>query len=429
MSSLDTPSRPVDQDKRKAIIAGAAGNFVEWFDWSIYGYFATYFSSQFFPKGNDIANLLSTFLVFALGFFFRPLGGAILGSYTDRHGRKAGLTLTILMMAGASLVIGLIPTWGTIGVFAPILLVLARIVQGFSAGGEFGASSAFMVEKADPHDRGFLGSWQQVSVGLGTLGASLFSALMFSLLSAEQISAYGWRIAFILGGVLGLLGLYLRTQVSDTTAFQEKKAAGEVTHRPLLTVFREHPRAAFQVFGMVAAGSVMYHMWLIYMPTFSKLRNGSAMSVGQLATTITLAVFICVLPFTGRLSDKIGRKPVMLGFAIGSAVAVIPLLLMTGPSLVAIVIPQIIGAVIMTGYSGPLAAVMAEQFPTSVRAAGIAMPYGLSVAIFGGLTPYLATYLMTHQQSWTFMIYMVVVCLFSAVVFATMRETRGKDLQ
>lgn len=425
---MTATTRESSAASRKAIVAGAAGNFVEWFDWSIYAYFAIYFSSQFFPKGDETAGLLATFLVFALGFFFRPLGGAILGSYADRHGRKAGMALTIFLMAGSSLLIGVLPTWGMVGVLAPILLVLTRIVQGFSAGGEFGTSSAFMVEKAAPGRRGFVGSWQQVSVALGALGASGMAAIMFRLLSTEQLEVWGWRVPFILGGILGLLGLWLRMSVHDTATFTEMKKQGKLVRSPLLEVVRRYPGACLRVIGIVAAGSVTYYVWLNFMPTFAHTRAGAELADAQLATTITLIVFCCLLPFTGALSDKLGRRTVLLVFSIGSAIGIPFLMGMVGDSFASVLIPSLIGAALLSLYSGCLAAVMAEQFPPEVRTVGISLPYGIAVAVFGGLTPYLVTYLMDIDNYAMFVVYACVVCVGSAATYYALPETKDKEL-
>ncbi len=248
-------------------MAGSVGNLVEWFDWSVYGFFAPYFAASFFPQGDRIAQLLSVFAVFAVGFFVRPLGGAVLGSYADRHGRRAGMTLTILMMAAASAIMALTPTFATIGVFAPILLVIGRSLQGFSAGGEFGTSSAFLVENAAPGRRASTGMWQQVSVGAGTLLASLLASVMFAVLSPEALSSWGWRVAFLIGAALGLVGLYMRARVPDTAISTHVRATGQVPRRPLVAVFRSHPRAALLVIALVAAGTGLVQFWFVYLPT------------------------------------------------------------------------------------------------------------------------------------------------------------------
>lgn len=412
----------------KAIIAGAAGNFVEWFDWSIYGYFAIYFSTQFFAPGQRIASLLSTLLVFAIGFFFRPLGGAILGSFADRRGRKAGMALTIALMAGSSLVIGILPTWSQVGFLAPLLLVIVRAIQGFSAGGEFGTSSAFMVEKAEHGRRAFVGSWQQVSVALGALGASAFAAVMFALFDGQQLEIWGWRVPFIAGGLLGFVGLWLRMSIHDTAAFIGLKKEGKVSRAPLTEVVRRYPIDCLRVIRIVAAGSVTYYLWLTFIPTFARIRAGAELADGQLATTVTLIIFIILLPFSGLLSDKVGRKPVLMIFAFGSAIAIPILMGNVGSTFWGVLVPSVIGAVLLALYSGTLAAVMAEQFPPEVRTVGISLPYGIAVAIFGGLTPYFVTWTLDHNRFPLFIAYAILVCVVSGITYWSLPETKDKEL-
>ncbi|WP_037064440.1 MFS transporter [Pseudonocardia acaciae] len=431
MSSLDSGAvtgATAAATTRRAILAGTVGNLVEWFDWGVYGFFAPFFAHQFFPSDDDTAALLSVFLVFALGFFFRPLGGAVLGSYSDRRGRKAGMALTILLMAGSSLVIGVLPTYTAIGLAAPVLLVLARVLQGFSAGGEFGSSSAFMVENAGGR-RGAVGSWQQVSVALGGLLASALATLLIGVLDKPALESWGWRIPFLVGGVLGMVGLYMRTRVGETESFRALAAERATLRAPLLEVVRRYPVQAMRVAGIVAAGSVTYYLWLVYMPSFASLVHKAPKGEAQLANTITLVVFIVALPFSGMLADRWGRKPMLLAFALGSAVAVGPLLLSVGSGFWSILLVSVIGALLLAGYSGCLAAVMAEQFPPAVRTVGIGLPYGISVAIFGGLTPYLTTWLVKNGWLGWLIGYAIVVCLASAAVYARMPETKDAELR
>lgn len=408
-------------------MAGTAGNLVEWFDWSVYGFFAPYFAASFFPNGDEVAQLLKAFAVFAVGFFVRPIGGAILGSYADRHGRRAGMSLTILLMAAASLLMALTPSYHAIGVAAPLLLALGRSIQGFSAGGEFGTSSAFIVEHAEPGRRASAGAWQQVSVGAGTLMASLLAAGMFSNLTVQALSTWGWRLAFGLGALLGLLGLYLRLRVSDTEAFERVRDRG-VSGRPLREMLLHHPGAALRVMAMVAAGTGLVQFWFVYYPTLAHLRTGAPLKYGQLAATAGLALFVVLLPLMGRLSDRLGRRLLLGFFAVGSAISFAPLLISLRPTRAAIMVPVLVSAVFLAAYAGSLAAVMAEQFPPRVRTAGISLPYGIAVAVFGGLTPVLATRLLQADQFGTFMVIMAALCVASAVVFVTMPETNRAEI-
>ena len=414
--------------RRRSVAAGSIGNLVEWFDWSVYGFFAPYFAASFFPQTDRIAQLLSVFAVFAVGFFVRPLGGAVLGSYADRHGRRAGMTLTILMMAAASLIMALTPTFATIGVAAPILLVIGRSLQGFSAGGEFGTSSAFLVENAAPGRRASTGMWQQVSVGAGTLLASLLASVMFAVLSPEALSSWGWRMAFLIGAALGLVGLYMRARVPDTAISTHVRATGQVPRRPLVAVFRSHPRAALLVIALVAAGTGLVQFWFVYLPTLAMLRTGAALKTGQVAAAIGLAVFTVLLPLFGWMSDRFGRRPMLLTFALGSAVTVVPLVLNLRPTLLSLALTASVAGVFLSSYAASLAAVMAEQFPPEVRTAGISLPYGVAVAIFGGLSPLVSTALIRAERFEFFLAGVVVLCLASAVVYWKMPETKDLPL-
>ncbi|MGB3955535.1 MAG: MFS transporter [Brooklawnia sp.] len=414
--------------RRRSVAAGAVGNLVEWFDWSVYGFFAPYFAASFFPQSDRIAQLLSVFAVFAVGFFVRPLGGAVLGSYADRHGRRAGMTLTILMMAGASALMALTPAFATIGIAAPILLVIGRSLQGFSAGGEFGTSSVFLVENAEPGRRASVGMWQQVSVGAGTLSASLLASVMFAVLSPEALSSWGWRLAFLIGAGLGLVGLYLRARVPDTAVSTHVRATGQVPRRPLVAVFRSHPRQAFLVIALVAAGTGLVQFWFVYLPTLAQLRTGAELRTGQVAAAIGLAVFTVLLPLFGWLSDRFGRRPMLIFFALGSAVSFVPLVLGLRPSLLNLALTASLAGVLLSSYAASLAAVMAEQFPPEVRTAGISLPYGVAVAIFGGLSPLVATALQDAGRFGFFLAGVVVLCLASAVVYWRMPETRDLPL-
>jgi MHS family alpha-ketoglutarate permease-like MFS transporter len=416
--------------QRRAVVAGAVGNTVEWVDWAVYSAFAPIFASQFFPKADKTADLLATLAVFAVGFGMRPIGAAVLGAYADRRGRKAGMTLTISMMAAAALLVAVCPPYSAIGVAAPTVLVIARLVQGFSAGGEFGTSSAFLIESAAPNRRAFIGSWQQVSVGAGTLIASLLGTLLTSTLSDRALTTWGWRAAFAVGGLLGLIGLWLRSAVEETDAFTEmaERRDGESRPRPLRDMVAKHPRAALRVIGITIAGTLLYYIWVSYMPGYAHAAEGVPLSRAFLANTLAIIVFLVMLPFGGMLSDRFGRKPTMVIFAAGFLLLSWPSFQLIGGGFWSLLLVELVGMVFLVGYSANCAVVMAEQFPAEVRTTGIGLPYALAVAVFGGTAPYVTTWMATHGHRDNIWIYTAIAAVIGVVVYATMPETKGKEI-
>ncbi|MCD1287617.1 MFS transporter [Brevibacterium sp. CCUG 69071] len=436
MSTDATHTHPPHDTKlskkgRKALLAGAVGNTVEWVDWAIYTTFSSVFAVHFFPGDDPAAALLATLAVFAVGFIMRPIGAAVLGNYADRHGRKKGMALTIGLMAGASLLIAVTPDYSMIGIAAPIVLVLARMLQGFSAGGEFGASSAFMVEAAAPKRRAFAGSWQQVSVGAGGLIAAGIGAVITSALDSDALDSWGWRLAFALGALLGLFGLWLRTNVAESESFEATKAArkGEPKQkRSYLTMFVKHPGAVARVFGITIAGTLLYYIWVSYLPTYAHVVTGLPLNQALTANFIAIGYFICMLPFVGILSDKIGRKPTMSAFAGGFLVLAFPLLNFLDNNFWVFLAVEIVGMTLLLGYSANCAVIMAEQFPPEIRATGIGLPYALAVAIFGGTAPYIITWMNDIGIGDKVWIYCAIAAAVGLAVYLTMPETKGKKI-
>ncbi|MET4100312.1 MHS family alpha-ketoglutarate permease-like MFS transporter [Agrococcus sp. UYP10] len=433
-----TISETVHQTKlskkgRKAIVAGSIGNAVEFVDWAIYSTFSSIFAHHFFPPGDDIAALLSTLAIFAVGFIMRPVGAAVMGSYADRHGRKRGLLFTITLMAVATLAIGLAPTYEQVGIAAPLLLVLARLAQGFAAGGEFGSASAFLVESAAPKRRAFAGSWQQVSVAAGVLIASGVGTVITTTLPDDAIDSYGWRIAFIFAASLGFVGLWLRRSVEETDSFATGKqrvqqAASPRRHNAFVRMIVDHPGASLRVFGITIAGTLLYYMWVNFMPTYASVTTGIPLNLALLANVIAMIVFIVLLPFGGLLSDKIGRKPTMAMFAGGFLIFAWPAFTLLNGDFWTLLAIELIGVVLLVGYSANCAVIMAEQFPPEVRATGIGLPYALAVAIFGGTAPYITTWMNTSGFGDWVWAYASAAAAIGLVVYLTMPETKGKEL-
>lgn len=415
---------PPPNSVRAAVWAGGIGNIMEWYDWGVYGFFAPVFAAQFFPSKVAIVSLLLTLGTFAIGFFMRPIGGAVLGAYGDRVGRRRALVTQILIMAAASLLIGIVPGFGTIGIVAPAILLLARLAQGFSAGGEFGASSAFLVEYASPGRRGLVGSLQQVSVGLGTLCASAVASLVLHNLAPSVLDSWGWRIPFWIGAAVGLFGLYLRVRVRETPQFTVAEERQALAKNPFGEMFRTRPRDFWRVFGITIAGTLTYYMWVLFLPTFAEQTTRLSLASATLANTVALIVFVACIPLAAHLSDRVGRRPLLLGFALGFLVLSYPLFLwMRSGSAPVFFVVELIGLLMITGYSGTTATVMAEQFPTRVRNTGIAVPYALAVAIFGGTAPFVTTWLISLKADGMVPLYVMASALVSGLVYLFMRET------
>jgi MHS family alpha-ketoglutarate permease-like MFS transporter len=428
-TTTPAPSTRLTGAQRKAIVAGSIGNAVEWVDWALYATLAPVFAGQFFGDDDPAVNLLSTLAIFAVGFVMRPIGGAVLGAYADRHGRKKGLTLTISLMAGAALVIAVVPTYASIGIVAPLILLLARLVQGFSAGGEFGSSSSFLVESAAAGRRAFAGSWQQVSVASGVLIASGTGYVLTATLSEEAMASYGWRIAFFVGGLLGLVGLWLRVSVSETESFTRANESGATKRKhPLVGIFKDHPMAALRVVGITIAGTLLYYIWMNYMPGYASTTGDVELQSALGANFIAVAFFMVLLPFVALLSDRIGRKPTMFGFAFGFLLFAYPAFqLLDGAGFGTLLVVELIGVALLTGYSANCAVIMSEQFPPEVRSTGIGLPYAAAVALFGGTAPYVTTWMAENgyrDQTW---VYVAAAALIGCVVYATMPETKDKE--
>ncbi|MFJ5802465.1 MFS transporter [Streptomyces decoyicus] len=411
----------------RQLAAASIGNAVEWYDWYAYSFLAVYFAGQIFPEGagNSLVPLLSTFAVFAVGFFMRPVGGLLMGALADRRGRRAALTLTILLMGGGSLLVALTPTYAATGVLAPLILVVARLVQGLSVGGEFAASTTFLVESAGPGRRGLFSSFQYVSTTVGQLLASGTAALLAALLTEQQMGEWGWRVAFLVGALLSLLGLWIRRGAQETLP-----RAQQAADRPgLFEALRRHPRQSLLICGITAGGTIAYYTWTTYLPTYAQVNAGFDKGDSLTVGTLSLAFFALLQPLGGMLSDRIGRKPLLLGFSLGFAVLAVPLLHLVTDSFASLLLVQCAGMVLLTGYTAIAAAVNAEVFPARVRAAGIGFPYSLTVALFGGTAPYVGTWFKQAGHADLFPWYVAALCLVSFVVYLTLPETSRQKLE
>jgi MFS transporter, MHS family, proline/betaine transporter len=391
LRASDAPASPL-----QAVIAAVIGNTLEWFDFAVYGYFALTISNLFFPAGNETTSLLLTMATFGVGFIMRPIGAVVLGTIGDTRGRKAALSLTILLMTIGTAMIGCAPTYATVGIWAPIWVLVARLFQGFSAGGEIGGATAFLVEHAPLHRRGYFASWQQASQACALLIGSLFAAATTTVLSASAMKVWGWRIPFFFGLLIGPVGWYIRSRTSEPEEF--RRVAARHASSPLRSVVKSHLRVILVGFGVTTGWTVYTYFFLIYMPTYAVRTLGLTQSASLVANSAGLVVLVALAPIFGALSDKIGRRPLMMGFALAILFLTYPALslLSDHPSTESLVIVQVVFAVLIAGFTGPAPAAVAEIYPPEVRSTGVSVAYGFAVTIFGGFAPFIAIWVIAR---------------------------------
>ena len=422
MTSTVVPSA---SHRLRSIIGGSVGNLVEWYDWYAYSAFSLYFAKSFFPPADQTVQLLNAAAVFAVGFLMRPLGGWVMGRYADRHGRRTALTASVLLMCAGSLLIAITPSYASIGVAAPALLVIARMMQGVSVGGEYGASATYLSEMAGQRHRGFWSSFQYVTLIMGQLLALGVLLVLQRLLSVQALEAWGWRIPFVIGAACALVAVALRRGISETGAFTKALRPDE-SRGSALRALLAHPRAIATVFGLTAGGTVAFYTFTTYAQKFLVNTAGFTKADATLVSAASLAIFMCVQPLVGAISDRVGRRPVLMAFGIVGTVGTLPLLTAlshAGSTMVALGLLTL-ALLVVSGYTAINAVVKAELFPTDVRALGVAFPYAIAVSIFGGTAEYLALWFknMGHE-SW-FYWYVTACIVGSLLVYATMPETR-----
>jgi MHS family proline/betaine transporter-like MFS transporter len=381
----------------RTALAGAVGNLLEWYDFGLFGFFAPVLARQFMPAENRLAALLGTFGVFAIGFLVRPLGGIMLGYVGDRLGRKRALELSVLLMAGSTTLLGLLPTYAAIGVAAPLLLTLARLLQGLSGGGEFIGSMSFLAEHAPPGRRGFVGSWSSFSAVLGALLGSGTAALSTGLLSEEQLAAWGWRWPFLAGLLIGVLGFWLRMGVQESPSFLKAQETGELAPNPLAETLRNDRGAIATTLGLTAFIAVGYYLPFVWLPTWLAHVNRPHLAESQAlaANTIALVVLLLLTPLTALVSDRVGRKPMFLAAALGYAILSYPVfLLMTAGTFGSALVGGLVFAACGSLFAGCMAATMVELFPTRTRYTGVAIGYNGGQALLGGTAPLVGTALI-----------------------------------
>jgi MFS transporter, MHS family, proline/betaine transporter len=388
------------QQRRRAIVATVLGNGLEWFDFTVYSFFAVTIAKLFFPTGNELTSVLLTVATFGVGFFMRPVGGIVLGVYADKVGRKAALSLTILLMAFGTALIGLAPTYEQAGIAAPLLIVLARLLQGFSAGGEMGGATAFLTEYAPRGKRAYYSSWIQSSIGFAVLLGAATGTFVTSVLDPASLLSWGWRLPFLIGILAGPIGYYIRSHIDETSAFSAVEAeAKEIS--PLKEVFTRFPRETLASFSMVILWTVCTYVLLFYMPTYSVRALHLPQSTGFAAGMVGGFMILCCSPIVGKLADAWGRRVFLSGAALAILVLAWPMFawINHAPGLASLLVFQAVFGVLIAAYTGPILAAFAELFPTTVLSTGLSVAYNFAVTIFGGFAPFLITWLIARTGS------------------------------
>ena len=428
-SSVAGQPAPSQGRRVRSIIGGSAGNLVEWYDWYAYSAFTLYFAPQIFPAADKTTELLTAALVFMGGFLIRPIGAWAMGVYSDRNGRKAGLALSVTLMCAGSLIIAACPTYAQIGWGAPLVVTIARLLQGLSVGGEYGAGATYLSEIAGKRHRGFFASFQYVTLISGQLVAILLLLVLQQLMSETALEAWGWRIPFVIGGVLAVSVYWLRRGLMETESFTKLAAAGDVKRSGLLPLLREHPRETVTVMLLTGGGTLAFYAYSIYMQKFLVDTSGFGRDVASRINAGSLIVFMLLQPAVGALSDRIGRKPVLIAFGIAGTLLTYPIfsaLAATRDAWTAFLI--VTGAlVIVSGYSAISGVLKAEMFPAHIRTLGVALPYAIANAIFGGTAETLALSLKKAGWAQGFYWYVTVMIAATLLTALTMRDTRANS--
>jgi MHS family alpha-ketoglutarate permease-like MFS transporter len=408
----------------KSIFSGSIGNLVEWYDWYVYSAFSLYFAQHFFPKGDQTAQLLNTAAVFAVGFLMRPIGGWLMGVYADKHGRKAALLLSVWLMCGGSLIIAVTPSYTQIGIAAPLLLLLARLIQGLSVGGEYGTSATYLSEMATHRNRGFYSSFQYVTLIMGQLLAlGVLIALQRVFLTPEQLDAWGWRIPFVIGAATAIVALLLRRGMSETEAFKR----GSTPSIGLMRRLMQHPKQLAVVVGLTMGGTLAFYTYTTYMQKYLVNSVGMNKADATLISAATLFVFMLLQPLIGALSDRIGRRPLLIAFGVLGTLLTVPIMTaLKGVQSDWQAFWLIMAAlIVVSGYTSINAVVKAELFPTEIRALGVGLPYAVTVSIFGGSAEYIALWFKSIGHESGFFWYVTVCIACSLAVYVLMRDTRA----
>ncbi len=414
-------------ERLKSIVRGSIGNLIEWYDWYAYAAFSIYFAKSFFPNNSLTAQLLNTSAIFAVGFFMRPIGGWIMGNYADRKGRKNALIASVMLMCLGSMIIAVTPSYNSIGIAAPILLVLARLLQGLSVGGEYASSATYLSEMATKNHRGFFSSFQYVTLIAGQLVALLLLILLQQVfLTTEQLESFGWRIPFVVGALLSIVALYLRCGMQETESFLESKKNNNKKNTNLLKLLLHYPKEIAVVVGLTMGGTIAFYTYSTYMQKYLVNSVGFSKSSATLISAGTLFFFMLIQPLVGSLSDKIGRRPILISFGVLGTIFTVPILsaLNHVQSYSGAFILIMAALIIVSGYTSINAVVKAELFPVEIRTLGVGLPYAITVSIFGGTAEYIALWFKNEGMESGFYWYVTACIACSLVVYLFMKDTR-----
>jgi MFS transporter, MHS family, proline/betaine transporter len=414
--------------RRRAVAAATIGSALEWYDFIVYSFFAGTIGKLFFPSGDPGVQLLTSLAAFGVGFFMRPLGAIVLGTYGDRHGRRAAMTMTIALMIVGVTILTVAPTYAAIGIAGPALIVVARLFQGFSAGGEFASATSYLSEYAVVERRGFIVSWQQASQYMASLLAALVGALIARNLSEEAVASWGWRIPFALGLLIGPVGLYIRSRIEETPLFLQQERAAAA---PLREALSGHWRPVLGGFGMVVYGTVSVYVLILFLPTYATTQFHMPKGDALFASAAMSALLIVLCIVAGAVADRIGRKPLVLGSPIAMLVLVYPLLrfFAAEPNVTRLLVIEAVFAVIIAAFSSPGPAMMAELFPTRVRNTALSLSYNFAVAIFGGFGQFIVAWLIrTTGDALAPSYYVLATSIVGIVAIWPLQDRTGKPL-
>lgn len=413
----------------KVIASTMVGNGLEWYDYALYGTFTALISKHFFPAGNDTVALIATFGIFAIGFLMRPIGAMFFGAIGDKLGRKNALALSIMMMAFPTACIGLLPTYTSIGIWAPILLTVIRLVQGMAVGGEFGGSIVYLVEHAEPHNRNYIGSLSMLSMLIGLLSGALMATALATFMSPEDFDSYGWRIPFILGFFIGVIGLYIRRRLDESPAFIEAQAAGHISETPIKEAFQHNGKEILLGIGAYLAVTIPFYIQTVFMQSFVVKSLGFSQAQALWLFTLSLITMMIITPISARFADNNDRESLLKKTLVAYVLFAVPyVMLLDYKSFLFALISQVTFSLILGAYIAPIPTMVVELFPTKTRYTGMSLACNLAAAIFGGTAPIVVTNLITLTNSHlpiAFYIVFAAVISFAAITVIKRRRQRG----